>query len=172
MMKNIKENISYISIGVAVLSLIISGLAYNYAKEINESTLKIGDLRYDNQKKIFTFQLINGYYSQYPAYIIGAKIYIGDYSREISITPKNESSLLIAQGSWVNIEVDATNFLKESEDGDHKIGIEIRYIDYSKMEKKSLLSNFKLTIVNNTIKDLKQTSIKESVLSELIYETD
>lgn len=172
MIKHIKENISYISIGVALFSLIISGLAYSYAKEINESTLKIGDLRHDNQKKIFTFQLINGYYSQYPAYIIGGKMHIGDYSRDISIIPKNESSLLIAQGSWNNIEVNANQFLKDAEDGNHKIGIEIHYIDYSKMETKSLLSNFELIIVNNTIKDLRQTSIIESVLSELIYETD
>ena len=172
MIKYIKENLSYISIGVAVLSLIISGLAFSYAKEINESTLKIGDLRYDNQKKIFTFQLINGYYSQYPAYIIGAKIHVGDTSTDIPIIPKNEYSFLVAQGSWANIEVNATNFLNESEDGVHKIGVEIHYIDYSKMEKKSLLSNFELIIVNNTIKDLKQTSIIESVLSELIYETD
>lgn len=171
-MKNLKEKLSYISICFAVASLIISGLVYDYTKEIHESTLKIGDLRFDNQKKIFTFQLINGYYSQYPAYIIGGIIHIEDYSRDISIIPKNESSLLIAQGSWINVEVDATQFLKDAEDGDHEIGIEIHYIDYSKMETKSLLSNFELIIANNTIKDLKQTSIIESVLSELIYETD
>lgn len=172
MMKNVKENLHYISIIIAVFSILISVFAYDYAKEINESTLKIGDLRYDNQKKIFTFELINGYYSQYPAYIIGAKIYVGDNSADISIIPKNESSLLIPQGNWVNIEVNATNFLKDAEDGYHTIGIKIYYIDYSKMEKKSLLSNFELTIVNNTIKDLKQTSTIESVVDELIYEID
>lgn len=162
--------IEAIKLFVLIIAIIVSILSAFYAFEANEhikiieqSTLKVGLLRFTNDS--LHIPLMNGYYSRYPAVIMSATYY---YPAE------SESGKPVPITGYELVERDKPSILtltlpdvKNVSDGIYNISLEIRYVDYAEMKLKSTKLTYKIVFSNHSIIDADLIKVEEKDIRKL-----
>ena len=165
--------ISIIAIIISIISVIVAGLAVYFAHEANEhtkiveqSTLQIGHVKYFNNTILI--HLINGYYSRYPAFIVGGKYCIPECCENIEITHEKNEWNLVERDKPVILSVQFNeSALSNITDGAINLTIEIRYVDFGEMTQKSVTAIYEVDILDNTIKHVNLINVDRKTLRKI-----